>query len=108
MSEHGEECWVYLACFACNSLAGVQRPLDDGDWIHAERRAANAVRRMTKRLFSLSPADPMTLEAIEKDVKLAKVNSKGEEVGVCHRLNVRQIQPSLPPHGHGGCIDLLQ
>lgn len=104
---HAEACWTYLACFACNSLVDVQRPLDSGGWIKAEERACAAVRLMTRRLLSHGRQEPVSSEGIEKDVKLARVNYLGEEVGSCHKLTLRQIEPALPPKEHGGCIDLM-
>ncbi|CAL1160405.1 unnamed protein product, partial [Cladocopium goreaui] len=88
---HAEACWTYLACFACNSLVDVQRPLDSGGWIKAEERACAAVRLMTRRLLSHGRQEPVSSEGIEKDVKLARVNYLGEEVGSCHKLTLRQI-----------------
>ena len=106
--KHAGDCWTYLACYACNTLVGRQKLLEQGRWIKAEASAFQTVHQMTDRLLGHGTQEPVTLDAIEKDVKLARANYKGEEIGVCHKLTLRQIEPALPPKEHGGCIDLLK
>jgi len=100
-------CWKYLACYACNFLSGQLGPLPAGQWSAAEKRAGQAIGRMTKRLLSHGQGETVDVTAIEKDLRLSRVDYTGEEVGVCHKLSLRQISPALPPKGHGGSIDLL-
>ena len=35
------------------------------------------------------------------------VTAAGEEMGVCHKLTLRQIEPALPPKEYGGSVNLL-
>ena len=84
--KHAGDCWTYLACYACNTLVGRQKLLEQGRWIKAEASAFQTVHHMTDRLLGHGTQEPVTLDAIEKDVKLARVNYKGEEIGVCHNL----------------------
>eukprot|EP00435_Cladocopium_sp_Y103_P074084 s120_g46.t1 len=105
--QHGAACWTYLACFACNFLWGQMTPLAAGKWTAAERRLGEAVGSMTDRLLSHGAGVEVDVSAVEKDLKLSRINYAGEEVGVCHKLSLRQVLPALPPLGHGGAVDLI-
>eukprot|EP00435_Cladocopium_sp_Y103_P065421 s378_g27.t1 len=105
--QHAEACWCYLACYACNFLCGVVSPLRAGIWTAAERQVGEAVRSMAKRLLSHRHGEAVDVSAVEKDLKLARVDYTGEEVGTCHKLTLRQISPALPPADHGGSIELI-
>ena len=63
---------------------------------------------MPRRLLGHGSQEPVSIESIEKDVKLARMNYLGEEVETSHKLTLRQIEPALPPKEHGGCINLLE
>ena len=105
---HAQACWSYLACYACNFLCGQLGPLAAGQWTAAERQVAGAVGLMTKRFAGHGQGSAVDVPAIEKDLKLARVDYSGEEVGTCHKLSLRQIVPALPPPPqHGGSIDLM-
>ena len=96
-----------LACYACNTLCGQQTPLEEGGWSRAEKRVISSIRGAVNNMLRHQFQQRADLSAIEKDVKLTRVSYNGEEAKSCHRLSLEQILPSLPPPGHGGCIDLL-
>ena len=107
VARYGSASWEMMACYACNSLCGVQRPLQAGPWNNNERVAYSAVKGAVDRLLKHGHDVVSTVEAVEKDFKLARVSYQGEEVGSCHSLTLRQVSPALPPMGHGGCIELI-
>lgn len=103
-----ETAWTMLACFACNSLAGHQRPLTAGPWTKMEKKMAAAVGASTKRLMAHGGVTNTELVSLEKELKSRRVSYTGEEIGVCHVLTLEQVLPSLPPSEHGGAIDILK
>ena len=102
-----DEAWSYVACFACNSLLNVSRPLLLGGWSVLERRMANAIRLSVTKLTCHGQAADFCVESLEKELKGKRVNYHGEEVGTCEKLTLCQVLPALPPKEHGGCIDVL-
>lgn len=102
-----DEAWSYVACFACNSLLNVNRPLAAGGWSVLERRMANAIRLSVTKLTCHGQAAEFCVESLEKELRGKRVNYQGEEVGTCEKLTLCQVLPALPPKEHGGCIDVL-
>ena len=102
-----DEAWSYVACFACNSLLNVSRPLAAGGWSVLERRMANAIRLSVTKLTRHGQAAEFCVESLEKELRGKRVNYQGEEVGTCEKLTLCQVLPALPPKEHGGCIDVL-
>lgn len=103
-----ERCWILLASYACNTLHGQQTPLSEGRWNQAEQRAISSIRGAVQTMLSHGVNKTADPGAIEKDVKLSRVSYTGEELKSCHKLTLKQVEPALPPPGHGGCIDLLK
>ena len=101
------EAWSYVACFACNALMGVSRPLPMGGWTKLEERMASAIRLSAKKLTCHGQAFDSDWEVLEKDLKGKRVNYLGEEVGTCEVLTLAQVLPALPPKEHGGSIDVV-
>ena len=99
--------WQLLACFACNCLAGCQRPFAQGRWTKVEQKLVDAIGLSTKRLMSHGQVSNHDFVALEKELKSRRVGYTGEEIGTCHRLTMKQVLPSLPPAEHGGSIDIL-
>ncbi len=96
-----------MACFACNALLGVSRPLPCGEWTVLEKRMADAIRLSVKRLTCHGQALNFEPDLLEKELKGKRVNYQGEEVGTCEVLSLSQVLPSLPPREHGGSIDVI-
>lgn len=99
--------WTWACIYCCNMLYGYGKPCREGNWSAAERRAVKAIGSGVSRLLShgqaFLPVDPN----LDRELRSRKVNYQGEEVGVCHRLTLEQVLPSLPPKGHGGSINAL-
>ena len=74
-------CWMYIAMYGCNTLHGQQVPLAMWAWSSAERRAAEAIEMSVDRALAHSADINVDAQAVEKDVKLARVSYSGEEVG---------------------------
>ena len=102
-----KDCWCLMACYACNTLVGLQQLPAEGNWTRDETVAGAAVASAVDRLLSHGLDIELTADAIEKDLKLTRVSYSGEEVGTCHTITLRQVEPALPPEGHGGCTDLM-
>lgn len=49
------------------------------------------------------PCEPSYIEELRKK----RINYQGEEVGICHKLTLRQVLPALPPVEHGGSINAV-
>ena len=100
--------WVLVACYAVNNLFGIARPLERGGWSKAEKRAVKAIGEGVTRLLRHGtvkvPMDPN----LEKELRSKRINYQGEEVGICHKLTLEQVLPSLPPAEHGGSIDICE
>ena len=101
-----EDCWLFLALHATSGLAGRIRPLKAGQWSALERRGATAAKRAVQRTLQCSCGPLQPFEKVAKDLRAARIDYNGEETGVCERLCLEQIEPALPPLGHGGRFDL--
>ena len=103
----GRDSWLLAVVVAINSMYGCGGPLKRGDWTKAELRAVQAIGSGVDRLLShgtvVRDFNPME----EEELRKKRLNYQGEEVGVCHKLSLEQVLPSLPPHAHGGCISTL-
>eukprot|EP00438_Fugacium_kawagutii_P012906 Skav224010 [mRNA] locus=scaffold2932:91460:93807:+ [translate_table: standard] len=99
-----EQAWTLVCMHGCNSLHGFGGPLKEGGWSKAEKVAMRAiggsVSRALCRGHASVPCDPKTIDELKKK----RVNYQGEEVGVCHKLTLRQVLPALPPAEHGASI----
>ena len=99
LCEWSHNAWVLVACYAVNNLYGVARPLERGGWSKAEKRAVKAIGEGVTRLLRHGtvkvPMDPN----LEKELRNKRINYQGEEVGICHKLTMEQVLPSLPPVG---------
>lgn len=68
-------CWKYLACYACNFLSGQLGPPAVGQWSVAEKRAGQAIGRMTKWLLSHGQGETVAVTANEKDLRLSRMQT---------------------------------
>ncbi len=101
------EAWLLLAIAGLNRLHGSSAVLMDGPWTKLEKVAAENLRAAIARRCQNDPSMEMTYEEVGKDILSKRVGYGGEEVHVCHQLSLEQVEPSLPPLGHGGIIDAL-
>lgn len=102
-----EDAWVYLALHSTSGLAGRCRPLARGRWSALEKRGADTARRFVQRLLSCTCTNLTAFEKIGENLRAARLDYTGEELGTCEPLSLEQITPALPPLGHGGSIQLV-
>lgn len=108
IDEWSHQSWLLNACYAVNSLYGCVRPLADGGWNKAEKRVVKAIGEGVKRLLCHGTAETAFDPGLEKELRSKRINYQGEEVGICHKLTLEQVLPSLPPPEHGGAIDICE
>jgi len=106
-SEFSTQCWVTCACVALNSYYGcdqvacVRRP----GKVH--RAALENLRGKIQRFLKGDSPGAINFLDVVDDLKKKRVSYTGEEVSQPFPLSPEQIVKSLPPLGHGGCIDAL-
>ena len=101
------EAWLLLAVAGLNRLYGSAAVLVDGPWTKLEIAAVENLRAAIDRRSQHDPVTATTFLEVEKDILSKRVGYDGEEVFVCHPLSLEQVEPSLPPMGHGGVIKAL-
>lgn len=89
------QAWTYTCVFALNSMFSCSGSIAPGKWSKLEKRAISAIGVGVQRFLAHGqvkvPADDDTIEQLKR----RRVNYKGEEVGVCHRLTLAQVLPAL-------------
>lgn len=65
-----------------------------------------AVEQSAETLAHHGRAEHLDIDGLEKDLKSKRINYVGEEGGICHKLTLEQVLPSLPPKEHGDSIDV--
>ena len=102
------QAWLFLMMCCLNRLAGHSAHLLPGRWTSSERQCTRSLHAaVTRRLAKDAQQEPMSEADWQKDVRSKRVGYSGEEITSCHVLTWAQIESSLPPEGHGGCIDAL-
>lgn len=107
ISKWNKLAWTYISCMACNMMYGQAAAFEAGGWSKAEQTIANAVGSGVDRILSHGQEHFSVSPGLEKELKSRRINYQGEEIGVCHQLTLKQIQPSLPPPEHGASIEVL-
>lgn len=107
-ADWGRQAWIYTCLFAVNSMYGVNGRILEGKWTKLERRAAEAIGSSVDRLLAHGQVKVPADDAMIAQLKKRRVNYKGEEVGVCHRLSLAQVLPALPPADHGGAVEAVE
>lgn len=100
----GRDAWLLVAIIAINGLYGFGNAPEKGDWSKAEFRAVKAIGSAVDRLLSHGTVVKDFNPDEEQTLRKKKVNYQGEEVGICHKLSLKQVLPALPPAEHGGTI----
>ena len=108
LQQWSQQAWILSVCHGVNTLYGSARPLIDGGWNKAEKRVVRAIGEGVKRLLCHGTVELAFDQGLEKELRSKRVNYQGEEVGVCHKLTLEQVLPSLPPVEHGGAIDICE
>ena len=108
LQQWAHDSWVYVSCYAVNNLYGCARPLLAGGWSKAEKKAVEAIGEGVKRLLRHGTVEVPMDPGLEKELRSKRINYQGEEVGICHKLTLQQVLPSLPPADHGGSIDICE
>ena len=108
VTTNAAKAWTWLEMMVLNRLAGYSSVPLGGRWSQTERRAVESMTAaVRRRLARDKDLGPLSETAWRKDLSGKQVSYQGEEVSVCHQLNLDQILPALPPPEHGGCIDTL-
>ena len=66
VQQFAEDCWVLLACYACNTLHNQQTPLEEGGWSQAKMRAVKSIRGAVNNMLRHGIGLQADLSAIEK------------------------------------------
>ena len=113
----GATCWTFLVVMALNVLwCGLrQNPrVSRAEPTEAQKLALGRIRRAVEYFMdSLDgaakgkvPRTPSTGWASR--VRNARVSYTGEVLMKAEALEVERVEVSLPPAGHGGCVDILE
>ena len=113
----GATCWTFLVVMAVNVLwCGLrQNPrVSRAEPTEAQKLALGRIRRAVEYFMdSLDgaakgkvPRTPSTGWASR--VRNARVSYTGEVLMKVEALEVERVEVSLPPAGHGGCVDILE
>eukprot|EP00435_Cladocopium_sp_Y103_P043382 s2195_g12.t1 len=98
------QCWVACACLALNRYYGCRHDGPERKPGKVHRGALQGLtEKITRFLEGESFGDVNFLDAV-RDLKTKRVSYTGEEVSQPMALSAEQIERSLPPEGHGGCI----
>lgn len=106
-SRWAHKAWTYAAVFAGNFLFGARGPVAEGSWTAAEKRAVEAIGKGVSRFLGNGRVESPVDDNFVQTLRSKKMNYRGEEVGTCHRLTLKQVLPSLPPKEHGGSINAV-
>ncbi len=107
MNKWSRASWQMLASFALNAMWSEPRALPKGKWSGAKRVVAGAMAESIERFSKYGQTELSDFEGLEKELLSKRVSYTGEEVHVCSKLSFEQVLPALPPHSHGGAIDVL-
>lgn len=107
VDKNHKEAWLLLTIVGLNHLHGSGAVLIDEPWTKLEWTAVENLRAAIARRCRNDPCVKTSFEEIGKDILSKRVGYGGEEIFVCHQLSLEQVEPSLPPLGHGGVIDSL-
>eukprot|EP00438_Fugacium_kawagutii_P029993 Skav217720 [mRNA] locus=scaffold2294:330165:342168:- [translate_table: standard] len=103
--KHAVDCWLLLSIAFCNSVHGY-RCIPGGRWRKLELTAVSTMRASIERILRLDITLVRTPEEVEKELSSRFISYTGEEVPKMEKLTMAQIEPALPPKGHGGSIDV--
>ena len=107
VEKHAVECWMLVAVTVLNGLAGCGRAIPDGRWGKPQNLACETVERRVKAALTDDVRVGRTILEVEKELSERFLTYSGEEVPKMEILTVEQVEPALPPQGHGGCIDAI-
>ena len=71
------------------------------------KRALEVMEDKVKRFLEGETCDKVLFNEVVDDLRSKRVSYDGEELSQPHPLTAEQIERSLPPPGHGGCISAL-
>ena len=103
-TEFSVECWVGCACTALNAYYGCGHAEPSRKPGKAHKRALEVLRDKVHRFLKGDTKTGINFKLAVEDLKQKRVSYTGEEVSQPFPLSAEQIQGSLPPEGHGGCI----
>eukprot|EP00438_Fugacium_kawagutii_P023130 Skav208787 [mRNA] locus=scaffold931:260209:264566:- [translate_table: standard] len=103
--KHAADCWLLLSIAFCNSVHGYHC-IPGGRWRKLELTAVSTMRASIERILRLDISLVRTPEEVEKELSSRFISYTGEEVPKMERLTMAQVEPALPPKGHGGSIDV--
>ena len=101
-----EIAWSLLVTMALNQLYGCSPPFPLRRRGAGVQKSLELVRSRVNRFLSQELSFDFSLEEVWEDVKSKTVSYSGEEVAVAQTLTLNQVIPSMPPLGHGGCVEL--
>lgn len=101
------DAWTYLCFCSLNKLWGATAGILPGSWLQSDRMVADSVRAAVHRRCLEDCARPTSEALWEKDLSSRMIGYGGEEISTCHVLTFDQVVPSLPPLGHGGCVEIV-
>ena len=104
-TDFAAECWLGCACVALNAYYGCghKDPVRKPGKVH--ERALEALKDKIGRFLQGDVSNGVSFLGVVADLIEKRVSYTGEEVSQPFPLSAEQIEKSLPPIGHGGCID---
>eukprot|EP00435_Cladocopium_sp_Y103_P000532 s2010_g1.t1 len=98
------ECWLACVCTALNNYYGCPEGGMNRKPGKVHSVALEALLDRIKRFLQGETLGAVCFGDAVADLKLKRVSYTGEEVSQPYPLTAVQIEKSLPPVGHGGCI----
>ena len=102
----GATAWVQLCAMSLNRLAGVKDRAPVRRESKQVQRVLAGLEERVKRFLRCSGRMKPEGEKLWSEIKTRKLSYDGEEISQPHELTFDQIQQSVPPKGHGGCVAL--
>lgn len=106
--EHTEcvQAWVLLVAAALNVLHGCRMPFPTERRNRAAKRSLSVLGDRVSR-FLIQPVHvPPSRQDVWAELLGKGVSYEGEEIALAQPLTLAQIEPTLPPVGYGGSVEL--
>ena len=79
-----------------------------GPWRRSDETAVFNLEASVQRILRLDKDVSRPTSEVEKELSSRFISYTGEEVPKMEPLTLSQIEPALPPSGHGGSIPVIE
>ena len=104
-----EQCrhaWLQPVAAALNDLYGAPPPYPAHRGGRSVKKCLSVLGDRIDRFLTQEIESGIHFDAVWEDISNKQINYSGEEVAIAQCLTIDQVMKSLPPLGHGGCVEL--